>query len=334
MSMTLCRMSLALALDALLLPIAAHAAVANDCITQAVKSAAEGTPVEVIRDQCQTAAQAADQLLPNRVEASRNLEANARTLLPLRQNYILPYTFNPDPNQMSYQGVGGQDVISEEEVKLQISLKFPLSFADVLTANDGIYLGFTMKSFWQLYNKGISSPFRETSYRPEFFYEAPLPFSSKNGAWLGRVGVEHESNGRTQLLSRSWNRTYVSLAYAEENWGIALQPWYRLPENGKVDDGNTSTLPAAAGDDNPDIDDYMGHFELTGAYRWRQLEFSGLFRRNFDEGKGAHEVGVSFPLWGRLRGYTQYFEGYGENMIDYNFKNRRIGVGFLFTDAL
>jgi phospholipase A1 len=113
-----------------------------------------------------------------------------------------------------------------------------------------------------------------------------------------------------------------------------LQPWYRFPEDRKVDDGDPLTPPPAHGDDNPDIEDYMGHFELTGAYIWHKMEFTGLLRHNFSTGYGAVEVGLSVPLWGRLRGYTQYFAGYGESMIDYNYYNRRIGVGILFSDLL
>jgi len=210
----------------------------------------------------------------------------------------------------------------------------PLSYGDLLTAKDAIYFGFTLKSFWQAYNSKISSPFRETNYRPELFYYAPLPPDDRGGTWFGRFGFEHESNGRTQLFSRSWNRVYVSMGYRTDGWGVMLQPWHRFSEDPKVDDGDPQTPPPARGDDNPDIEAYLGHFELTGAYIWRSIEFTGLLRRNFSEGHGAFELGASAPLWGRLRGYVQYFAGYGESLIDYNYYNRRIGVGVMFSDLL
>ncbi|RLT93970.1 phospholipase A [Ketobacter sp.] len=284
-----------------------------------------------IVEQCK-ADQASGHHLPQRYSTDRRTETNPYIISPLRQNYILPYTYLKDPNQEPYELVG-DELVENEEAKLQISIKVPLSYTDLFTANDGIYFGFTLKSFWQVYSGDISAPFRETNYRPEIFYQAPLPIDSV-GTWVGRVGLEHESNGRSQLLSRSWNRAYVSLGYNADNWALMLQPWYRFPEDDKEDDGDPNTPLPPDGDDNPDIEDYMGHFELTGAYRWDKVEFSGLFRRNFAEGNGAVEVGVSFPLWGRLRGYAQYFDGYGESMIDYNHKNQRIGIGVLLTDLL
>lgn len=304
-----------------------------DCIRERAAHAETSTTVEDIRNQCSKMI-ADGKVAPKKYLATRAVEENPYVISPLRQNYILPYTYNDEPNQAPYQLAGERDLVENEEAKLQVSLKVPLTFTDLLTANDAIYFGFTLKSFWQVYNDDISAPFRETNYRPEVFYQAPLALALGDGMWFGRLGFEHESNGRTQYLSRSWNRTYAALGYAEEEWGLMIQPWYRLPEDEKVDDGNPDTPPESKGDDNPDIEDYMGYFEMTGAYRTGNIEFTGMVRRNFDEGKGAQEVGMSFPLWGRLRGYAQYFEGYGESMIDYDHKNRRIGVGVLLTDML
>lgn len=302
------------------------------CLAKKVKQASDGALAGDLVAACQSETQSQNMFL-ERMAAERATENNPFVLTPHRLNYILPYSYNNNPNQQAYSANGETAPIDNAEAKLQISVKVPLNYGDLLASNDGIYFGFTLKSFWQVYNHDISAPFRETNYRPEVFYQAPLPFKTGNGAWLGRIGLEHESNGRTQLLSRSWNRAYVAVGYAAENWMLSIQPWYRFPED-KKEDTPPGTPPASKGDDNPDIQDYMGHYEMNGAYKYKKVDFTGMFRRNFSTGKGAHEIGITFPLWGRLKGYTQYFDGYGESLIDYNNKNQRIGIGFLLTDAL
>jgi len=245
-----------------------------------------------------------------------------------KQNYILPYTHNSKLNPI-YTLSGDENLQEKEEAKFQLSVKVPLADNDLFFKDDSLDFGFTLKSFWQVYNDEISAPFRETNYNPEIFYTVPTEFKPNGADTVVRLGVEHESNGRTQLLSRSWNRVYTQFFYAKDNYLLSFKPWYRIPEDDKENQLD------ADGDDNPDIDDYMGYFELKGVASYEKLEFSTLVRNNMrGDNKGAVELGLSFPLWGRVRGYTQYFNGYGESLIDYNHRVERIGIGFLITDAL
>ena len=53
-----------------------------------------------------------------------------------------------------------------------------------------------------------------------------------------------------------------------------------------------------------------------------------------EENKGAVELDWSFPLTPRVKGFIQYFEGYGESLIEYNHYQKRFGFGFKISDYL
>jgi phospholipase A1 len=117
--------------------------------------------------------------------------------------------------------------------------------------------------------------------------------------------------------------------WENDGYVFSFKPWYRISESEK------ETPLDPRGDDNPDIYKYMGYFEFSGAYRLNDHEFSFMTRNNLNsDNRGAIQLDWSFPLWGRVRGYAQYFNGYGESLIDYNADIERIGVGILLTDLL
>lgn len=292
----------------------------DNCLLRKIHMDVEQDNLQSIKQACQT--ESLHHSVPNRHTLEKETENNPFVITPYRQNYILPVTQMSQVNTAPYTAdiFGGKaDELKDQEIKFQISFKMPLTEQGVFNEEDQLYFGFTLKSFWQAYTSEISAPFRETNYRPELFYETPLPIDYGDGVWFSRVGFEHESNGRTQELSRSWNRLYGGIGYAEDDLLVYLEPWYRIPDND---------------DDNPDIEDYMGHFELTAAYKYHAVEFSGVARYNFQTGYGGFEAGMSFPMWGRIRGYVQYYQGYGESLIDYDYNNKRIGIGVLLTDIL
>ena len=278
-----------------------------------------------------------EQELPERFIQERETEYLEFVITPHRRNYILPFSYQDEPNNEPWNAAQSYleaDPMEHSEIKLQLSFKVPIFENDLFYDGDEFYFGFTMKSFWQAYNSRISAPFRETNYRPEFFYQAPFALPNQYGSLFLRAGIEHESNGRSQLLSRSWNRAYVGLGFLRKHWAIYLQPWYRLPEDDKEDDSDPLTPPPAKGDDNPNIQDFYGNFELLTVYERQDFQIGAMLRSNPTTHKGALELSYSFPLYGRLRGLVQYFDGYGDSLLDYDYRNQRISLGILLTDFL
>ena len=84
-------------------------------------------------------------------------------------------------------------------------------------------------------------------------------------------------------------------------------------------------------DNNPDIVDYMGHGDLNITYRSNGHDYRALLRRNFSTNRGAVQLSWAFPLAGHFKGYVQYFSGYGQSLIDYNYYQNVAGVGLLGT---
>lgn len=260
--------------------------------------------------------------IDERIQQEKDTQNNPFVLTPHRMNYILPYTKTHHINRKSYaHDPEWQENFEDEEVKFQLSIKVPLNYGDLLVKDDALYFGFTVQSWWQVYSSDISAPFRETNYQPEVFYLAPTEWTHFGHRFGWGLGLEHQSNGRSDPLSRSWNRVYVLGIWEKDQTVFALRPWVRLHEK-------------SSKDDNSDIQDFMGNFEATLAYKYQKISTYALARANFAKHKGYVELGATFPLWGRLRGYVQYCDGYGESLIDYNHSQRRIGIGLALTDLL
>ncbi len=266
-------------------------------------------------------------LLDSRWELAPESRLGTLNLRGYRPVYVLPLFVTSHQNNRprspnADNTVTGREQLDNVEAKFQLSLKTKVwqgVFGDV----GDLWIGYTQSSRWQVYNKELSRPFRETNYEPE----AMLVFNTNYHVlgWDGRllgVSIDHQSNGRDNPLSRSWNRAIANIGFERDNWVVMLRPWWRIPEPRR-------------NDNNPDISDYMGRGEVQIVHEWRGQEFGMLLRHSLRGGARSHGAARftwSFPLAGNMRGYAEAFKGYGESLIDYNHNASYLGVGISLLD--
>ncbi len=240
-----------------------------------------------------------------------------------RPNYILfgRYTTNVNtaPYEPLFEAAGKNESLRDAEAKFQLSFKGRLLASD--DRRWGLWFAYTQQSQWQLYAGDISRPFRETNYEPEIFGSFHPDVRAGGWRWnLLTFGYNHQSNGRADPLSRSWDRLFVEAGAERGDLVVTARVWTRIK-------------PSGYEDDNPDIVDYYGNGQLDAWYRWRGNTFALMARGNLGTGKGAAQfTWATKPLLGPLRGYLQVFTGYGESMIDYDWKQTTIGLGVTLNE--
>jgi len=259
----------------------------------------------------------------DRILAEKMNEASKFSLIPHQPTYLLPFNFNDKIQDYSaYKDEGSKE--QQIETKYQISFKTPIFHHIGELPIEG-YVAYTQVSFWQSYNTAESSPFRETNYQPEMFlrWKSTKELGNDWNFKAASFGFTHESNGRSDPISRSWNRLSTSLIFSKHNFVVAIEPWYRIPES--LEDDN-----------NPDLLDYYGHGKITLVYKYHDTVFSLISRNNLESGfsKGSTKVSLSFPVVENVRGYIQAFSGYGNSLIEYNLYTNTVGVGISLTDFL
>lgn len=246
----------------------------------------------------------------DRAEWVRHVVSDRLSLIPHKRNYILPTVFRLDDLDETESPNGEFD---DMEVEFQFSVQVPL-WSGAVGENSFVSLAYTNRSYWQAYSG--SAPIRESNHEPELL----VTWLSDWGLWgfdcvTSQVGLSHQSNGEGGVLSRGWNRVYGRFIFERDDYFFSLKPWYRIPED-------------RASDDNPDIERYLGNFELDAGYRGDFFSTSVTVRNNLrSDNRGAVELRFTFPLGRNISGYLRYFNGYGESLINYDRSIQSVGIG-------
>lgn len=238
---------------------------------------------------------------------------------PYRRNYVLPITYNENVNEDLYTSLGEQLEIDNTEIKFQFSFQLPI-WENLLDNNLDIYIAYTQLSFFQAYNYEYSRPFRETVYEPElgFRWQPDLNILGWNLESV-HLAYNHQSNGKSKPLSRSWDRLIGQFRMNKDSYSLGMRVWNRI-DSVPIDD------------DNPDIDDYLGYGELYLGYDVGRNRLALMLRNPFD--KEAIQLDWTYLFSEKVGFYVQYFNGYGESLLDYNHRVNRIGIGFMLNEWL
>lgn len=250
-----------------------------------------------------------------------------------KSNYLLltnTSDINNSPQSPSRLNASARNLDSND-LKFQLSLKselynnIPLIRDFPYVTSSRLWGAYTQQSNWQLFNANASRPLRENNYEPELI----LSLGINNGvdgekkAYIPRMlnlGLVHQSNGRDNPLSRSWNRLYLEGGFElTDRLSVLVRPWWRIPESDKEDD-------------NPDIEKFMGYGDMT--VRWetesRKTALLVLLRNNLsDDNKGFAQLSVQQRMFNNpyVKLHLMASAGYGETLLDYNHSQNVLGFG-------
>jgi len=211
--------------------------------------------------------------------------------------------------------VGPKPTAHNTNVKFQISVSQRLT-KSVLPFGSYLFLFYTQKCFWNVLEN--SFPMTDLNFNPGLGFTKPLFVKNR---FIGKVSLifEHESNGKAEKDSRSWNRVSLSS-------NILIDPTTMVYAK--------LWIPWVDGENNRDLLDYYGLYQVGISYMTLSKRFqTSVFvtkRRGWNLNYNT-VLEFSYKLFNNENQYlfVQYYNGYGEGLLDYNKFRSQLRVGFV-----
>lgn len=204
-------------------------------------------------------------------------------------------------------------------VKFQLSISQRLTNA-TLPWGTYIYLFFTQKVFWEIFQN--SMPMSDLNFNPGIGWTKPFFIKDR---YSGKVTLmlEHESNGRDSIQSRSWNKVSLAgSAYVTDWLSVHAKYW----------------IPIVDGENNKDILKYCGIFQMgfqlntndrrftLGATFVKRQGWNMNWNTNIQLGFRIHKNSNQYL-------YIDYYNGYGEGLLAYKEFHNRLRIGILIRPS-
>lgn len=211
--------------------------------------------------------------------------------------------------------IGSKAAKQNTNAKFQISIRQKLT-KSILPGGTYLYLCYTQKVFWNVLEESL--PMIDLNFNPGIGLAKPV---FKNGKYIGKFifQIEHESNGRDSIESRSWNRF---------SFGCDLLITNNFLAHAKI------WIPYIDGENNKDLLRYAGIGQIgmelmSDDRRWRGslvLVKQKTWRLDFNT---IVEVSWQFSRKADWNLFAQYYNGYGEGLLDYNKFSSHLRTGIV-----
>ena len=201
------------------------------------------------------------------------------------------------------------------DVKFQISFRHRLT-KSILPLHSHLFLQYSQKAIWNVFEESL--PFHDLNFNPGIGIQNLVVYNGKL-VGNGTIMLEHESNGRDGEASRSWNK--VSVAYAaviDPRLEVYFKTW----------------IPIIDGQQNKDILKYCGIFQtgtqfISADRRW-VADVTFVKRQGWNLNFNTIlNVGFRFSKRDNQYLMLHFYDGYGENLLDYNKYHCRLRIGIL-----
>ncbi len=204
------------------------------------------------------------------------------------------------------------------DAKFQISIRQRLT-KTVLPYNTFLMLTYTQKSFWDIYEQ--SAPFADNNYNPGLAIMKPIIYNNQLRG-IASFGFEHESNGKDSIDSRSWNYLVLSGSYFFNRYfSVQSKIW-----------------AGWLGEENKDLYKYRGYGLIAFNYRSGndKLWVSAVINPREKFWNINTQLEISFKLTAKANQYLflQWYNGYGESLLEYNRYTSMIRVGLCIKPPL
>lgn len=217
--------------------------------------------------------------------------------------------------------------IGHEANKHNTNVKFQISISQRLTKSTlpfgtYLYLFYSQKCMWNVLEDSL--PMTDLNFNPGLGIAKPI--IRKDGRFIGvvQLAIEHESNGRDSIQSRSWNRITLG-------GNVMVSP--SIVVHGKV------WIPIVDGENNKDLLKYVGICQAGIQYNNHEKRFGAslvVVKRKTWKPDFNTIIELNYRIFRNSNQYLfmQYYNGYGENLLDYNKFRSQLRVGLVIKPKL